>query len=740
MGVQFQSKYILGEFELEPDKYLLRHRNENKHLPELPFQVLLYLVENRERYVSRQELLERFWNGSESYEETLTRCISTIRTELNDPPASPTYIETRKKVGYRYIGPVEEYQRGTAEAPGSDGIRGAEIANELRVHPAATITIHPTNQNGAPAVVPESKRSRYRRDLLLALVFVVIGGGLAHLTYKFRSTSPPTLEMTRLTSTGNVRCVAISPDGRYVAYALEEAGKQGLWLSQVAQPGLHEIVPAAEVEYTGITFSRDGASVYYVRNEKAAEGVLYQAPALGGVHRRLLDHAGSAITISPDGKRLAFLRRYPNNPVGDALVSADIDGKSERTLFILKLPDRIGGTAPAWSPDGKVIAFGVQRYSGVVNSYVLAVDVETGSGQPINDQPWETVALGRVAWLPDGSGLIVTVPPGNGQVPQIFQLAYPSGEAHRLSADLSGYSDVTMSMGSTVASLRTDRVINIWTLTNGDANRLRQLTFGAEREDGVFGGLSWTPDGSILYRSLTGGGPNLWIMSADGTGNRQLAPGSTGIFPSVSPDGKHIISILRDKATNLGQIWIFELDGSSRKQLSNGSGGVWFPQFSPDGKWVVYGAISDTGAHSLWRIQADGGGNPVRLTDYPAWVPAVSSDGKTIACNWLDKTSGQWVIAIIPFEGGPPIKTFDIPGIYNRRVVWTPDGSGIAVIQTENGVSNIWAQPIDGGPLKQLTYFKDLTIFNFAWSPDGKQLALSRGLTKSDVVLLSNFH
>jgi TolB-like protein/DNA-binding winged helix-turn-helix (wHTH) protein len=105
MAVQLHDKYILGEFELDSDKHLLKHDHEHVHLPELPFRVLLYLVENRARYVSRQELLERFWSGSDAYEETLTKCVSTIRTHLNDPPAQPRYIETRKKVGYRYIGP-----------------------------------------------------------------------------------------------------------------------------------------------------------------------------------------------------------------------------------------------------------------------------------------------------------------------------------------------------------------------------------------------------------------------------------------------------------------------------------------------------------------------------------------------------------------------------------------------------------------------------------------------------------
>src|SRR5262249_46130400 len=146
MAVQLHNRYILGEFELDAGKYSLKHHNSSVHLPELPFQVLLYLIECRERYVSRQELLERFWSGSDAYEETLTRCISTIRTQLNDPSNSPRYIETRKKVGYRYIGPFAQ----TAVSAAVDGapviaveqVRGVSIsiedddANSLHYEPA----------------------------------------------------------------------------------------------------------------------------------------------------------------------------------------------------------------------------------------------------------------------------------------------------------------------------------------------------------------------------------------------------------------------------------------------------------------------------------------------------------------------------------------------------------------------------------------------------------------------------
>ena len=73
------------------------------------------------------------------------------------------------------------------------------------------------------------------------------------------------------------------------------------------------------------------------------------------------------------------------------------------------------------------------------------------------------------------------------------------------------------------------------------------------------------------------------------------------------------------------------------------------------------------------------------------------------------------------------------------NIRWTPDGRALAYIDTKNGVSNIFAQPLDGGAPKQLTDFKADRIFYFGYSRDGKQLALSRGTQRSDVVLFSNF-
>jgi Tol biopolymer transport system component len=70
---------------------------------------------------------------------------------------------------------------------------------------------------------------------------------------------------------------------------------------------------------------------------------------------------------------------------------------------------------------------------------------------------------------------------------------------------------------------------------------------------------------------------------------------------------------------------------------------------------------------------------------------------------------------------------------------WAPDGKALDYILTRGGASNIWRQALAGGPPKQITNFQSDLIFDFAWSRDGKQLALARGSTSSDVILISSF-
>jgi Tol biopolymer transport system component len=136
---------------------------------------------------------------------------------------------------------------------------------------------------------------------------------------------------------------------------------------------------------------------------------------------------------------------------------------------------------------------------------------------------------------------------------------------------------------------------------------------------------------------------------------------------------------------------------------------------------------------------SSGGSSAETLIPGRAWRAVVSPDGTKLACNYLDEATAKWRVAVLPIAGGLPQAVFDAPGAAHRVLHWTPDGTAVAFIVTRAGVSNLWAQPISGGAPTRLTDFKTNRIFNFAWSPDGRRLALAHGWTSSDVALLQNF-
>jgi Tol biopolymer transport system component len=180
------------------------------------------------------------------------------------------------------------------------------------------------------------------------------------------------------------------------------------------------------------------------------------------------------------------------------------------------------------------------------------------------------------------------------------------------------------------------------------------------------------------------------------------------------------------------------LDGSNPVQLTSGLVDS-FPSVTPDSRWVIYTAPS--GAKPvLWKVSIDGGA-PTQVSDHVATMGAVSPDGKLIAFLYPespDMLAPPNRIAVIPFEGSGDTKIFSIPstGTVLTILKWAQDGESVLYTNTTNNVTNIWSQPVDGGPAKQVTDFKEMLITGFAWSRDGKQLACTRGNLVRDAVLI----
>ena len=121
----------------------------------------------------------------------------------------------------------------------------------------------------------------------------------------------------------------------------------------------------------------------------------------------------------------------------------------------------------------------------------------------------------------------------------------------------------------------------------------------------------------------------------------------------------------------------------------------------------------------------------------------ISPDGKLIAYFYVDaQANDQSKLSIIPFEGGEPVTTINLSRTAAGSgfgFVWMPDGRSIAYIDAGGGIQNAWSQPIDGSAPKQLTNFKSEFIASFAISRDGKQIAVNRVTSTSEIVLIKGF-
>src|SRR5262249_21075383 len=309
---------------------------------------------------------------------------------------------------------------------------------------------------------------------------------------------------------------------------------------------------------------------------------LYRVPLAGGSAVKVLDRVFSAVGFSRDGAQFAFVRRNPDDM---ALMVANTDGSGEpRTIAAVKQPNGFSISGPSWSPDGKRIACGMFNGTGATYSSVVEVPVAGGALQPIGSQKWANV--GRVIWLADGSGLIMTAQPEFSSIgTQIWFLPYRSGEARRITNDLNGYGDVSLGLtadSGTIATIQQVNASSIWvTAPNEDEPHAQQIL-----KTNLPDTVAWTADGKIVYASRTGENWDIWMANGDGSETRQLtADAFVDQQPSVcSGSGYILFQSNRSRSRN---IWRMNADGSNLKQLTDGNYLDAYPVCSPDGRFAV---------------------------------------------------------------------------------------------------------------------------------------------------------
>ena len=580
-----------------------------------------------------------------------------------------------------------------------------------------------------------------RRNLIAAAVLAataVLALALWSKSSGRSDSSPRPFDSTRLarvTTTGSVGSAAISPDGRYVAYVSVNDTKWGLSLRQIATTSNVELIPPDDVPKGAPTFGPDGSYIYYVAyGPGSTVATLYRIPVLGGGATRILEGIDSSVAFSPDGRQLAFLRRDAKAG-SDALVLASVDGANQRELATRKRPQLYVLNGVSWSADGKSIAVVAGNEQDSRRQIVLA-DVSTGTETIVPTPEWRTV--GRAAWLPDGTGILVNAQEDSGETStQIFLVRYPSGTTRRVTSDLSSYSGLSVAAdGRSFVAIRSDRRVTLWTTALGNPTAAVAITSQAAGDDGSEG-VAWTPDGRLVYVSGASGNPDIWIMSADGSRRVQLtsSPGYD-VSPQVTNDGRYIVFASDRDGAMRG--WRMGVDGSGAMRLTSDVVARSRVYPSADGKWVYY----DTTKNEARRVSIDGGQpEAVFSSDLLARVggtlpkrfhePMPSPDGSAVAGHYVAERGEG--IAVIPMQNGA-VKLFDtVP----PNGTWSPDGKALLYIETRDGVSNVMRQPVTGGPPSPVTHFTADQIFGYAASPDRKHLAIVRGRVASDVVLVS---
>lgn len=604
--------------------------------------------------------------------------------------------------------------------------------------------------SSAEYLVSEIKRHKTGAVVgALAILVVLIGGFF--LWTKFAQVSEPAaapaMKITKLTSGGRVNTAlidgstSISPDGKYVVFTLIDAGKVSLLVRQITTGSDVQILPPSEMRNGGTTISNDGEFVYYIGlDQDNPGGTLFQVPILGGTPRKILAGVRSPIGFSPDGKQFTFIREINNQNQG-ALMVANSDGSGERTLAVRNGNDWFSTAGLSWSPDGKTIACGVGTDTGGSHMTVMGYSAADGTAKPLTSQRW-LGEVRRVLWLRDGSGLVVSAQnnPRTISPTQLWFISHPEGNARRITNDLNGYGAVSLGLsadGQTIVTVQSKPSYQIWaTALDEPTSNSRQITRG--EIDGV-NGMDWTPDGRVAFITQTGESPELWVAKADGSDARRLtqlheADGE----PSLSPDGKYVyFASLRSGTPH---IWRINADGSDPKQITFGDFADYSPDVSPDGQWVLFRSFR-SGKQCLWKVPVNGG-DAIQVTDSPTFSGAFSPDGKIIAAIYLvEGATPPWRIAIVPAEGGKPIKLIEPPRGTGPfvSVGWSGDGRAVLAKIGQGGVDNLLLQPIDGGKPQQVTKFTSDLISGFALSGDGKRLAISRGNSSLDVVLIKNF-
>jgi len=658
-------------------------------------------------------------------------------------------LEKDRSLRYQHASDIRtDLQRLKRDTDSSRHVRAATAETPTAAAAAATQPAQATSSSAAIAVAKGHKWATLGGVIAALLVLGAAGVGVYSLLHRTAAMPFQNFTVSQVTNSGKAALAAISPDGKYVVSVTNDGGFESLWLRNLPTGSDTQIVPPSASSYESLAFSPDGNYIYFLkaRNVVGTVSDLYRVPVLGGTSQRVVLDVDTDIAFSPDGHRIIYARANDPEMGKYRLLTANLEGNDEKVVVIGPAEEVPGHLA--WSPQGNQIARDVRRPGNAMGAIDI-VEADTGKAHRLavfdDKQPRD------LSWSPDGRGIFVDYAPRGPNFVrrqgghwvlggQIGFLSSDGREFEAITRDTSSYRSLTVSAdGRTLATVQTKTSNSVYLVADAGGQSPKVEAVPSNARDIL--GLNWTADGKLIGTD----GARLWTMEADGKATLQLVADGNAVMYSPSACGsRYIVFAWRfHDAANFPHIWRINPDGSNPVRLTSGKLDL-LPVCTPDQKWVYY---YETESGRIWRVSLDGSGQPEPVpasTDFRGYTlrteMSISADGKTLAYAVDQVNAGTQEttekIALLNLESRSSPRLLDVNPHISGSAQFTPDGKALAYPIRENGVDNLWVQPLDGPAGHQITHFTSERIDSFHWSPDGRTLALVRGHSESDVVLL----
>jgi len=713
-----QTSYEFENFRLDVPRLMLYRDTAAVSLKPKVVETLVALVERHGEIVSNKELMDRLWADSFVEESNLTQNIYLLRKVLGNGRDGKPFIENFSRRGYRFNGEVREPRSKTQ----------------------VLVATHTRTQTVVDEVFESGSRRRLGR-WIPAAVALVAGATIVAVGYGIwgvrsgnssRAANVPfasfqSFKLKRQSDTGDVTSSAVSADGKFIAYADTQ---NSIWLKNTSSDSVVQVLPASTVHRGLMAISPDNDFLYVHVQAKETKSEIVKVPVFGGSEQsRIAIEPWSDAALSPDGKQLVFVR-VKGDTGQHELISANSDGSGERVIATAADTGWFGvwSQSTAWSPDGALIACAGGTHQDGKETGVIRI-FRPGDGELVSTIPIEPEwnFIDSIVWLADGD--LMTISSNNSTEQQIFKYAFASGEWRRITNDLTNYHRLSASAdGRVVVTVQFENFGNLWMLpATGDKLQARQITTGRNLLTDTTG-ISWTPDGRIVYGANSGGKWGIWMIDPDGQNAVQLTQNCAGNDtcgePIVTPDGRLIV--FQAKRDGVRNIWRMESDGSNPTQLTYDGGA--YPSLTNDGSTVVY-VRPEKPATTLQQVPIEGGEKTRFSAIDSAASVAFTRDGERMAFGYYDaKSKDPWKTCVAAVNADAPDKCFGNSRSYPR---WAADGKSFYYL--DHDYRGVWKQFLDGQRSMFLEFPGERTD-NFVFSPDGKSLVVARSKQTQDVV------